>query len=203
MSQPVRPTLIELPPELRGERIVLRPWRPEDAEHLFSAIDESREHLRPWMPWVGDHASVDDTRDYCARSAANWLLRSELPLGVFDLTTGKILGATGFHEPNWSIPSFEIGYWLHAKAIGQGYMTEAVRLLADFAFSTLQARRLEIYCDTDNEPSRKVAERAGFVLEGRLRNTRLDAHGEPGDSFVFSLVPTDWKRIRGDVNGIG
>ena len=196
MAQPVKPTLIDLLAEIRGERVTLRPYRPDDAAQLFAAIDESREHLRPWMPWVDEHVTVEETRDYCVRSAANWLLRANLPLGIFSVRDGQFLGATGFHEPDWQLRAFEIGYWLRSSAVGHGFMTESVRLLVDFAFGHLQARRVAITCDPRNAASRRVAERAGFVLEGRLRNDSLGTDGEPRDSLVFSLVPEDWERLR-------
>jgi RimJ/RimL family protein N-acetyltransferase len=194
MSQTIRPALINLPSEIRGERVVLRPYQPDNADQLFAAIDESREHLRPRMPWVDEHASVDDTRDFCVRSAAEWLLRSNLPLGISALD-GSVLGGTGIHA-DWPLRSFAIGYWLRVSAIGHGYVAETVRLLVDFAFAQLQARRLEITCDPRNDRSRHVAERAGFIREGRLRNVMLGTDGEPRDSLVFSLLPEDWEQLR-------
>ncbi len=197
MSTPVTPTLIALPDALHGERVLLRPYRVDDAEALFTAIDESREHLRPWMPWVESHANVDDTRDYCARCAASWILRSDLTIGIFTAAGDRLLGGTGLHNPNWQLRSFEIGYWLRASATGQGFMTETVGLLAKFALDDLQANRVEIYCDVTNDASRRVAERSGCLLEGRLRNALPASDGGPRDSFVFSLVPADRERVFG------
>ncbi len=191
------PTLIPLPEELRSERLVLRPYRPDDAEQVFGAIDESREHLRPWFPWVDLHASVDDTRDYCAHCAANWLLRADLTLGIFERASGRYLGGTGLHDPDWELRAFEIGYWLRVGAVGNGYMTESVGLLVDLAFGQLAARRVRLRCDARNGPSRRVAERVGFVAEGRLRNAFLDTDGQPADDLYFSLTPEDYGRLRG------
>ena len=191
MTSPRHPTLIPLPDELRSERLVLRPYCPEDAEQVFAAVDESREHLRPWMPWVDGHASRDDSRDYCARSAANWLLRAELHLGIFEAASGRYLGGTGMHDPDWDLRAFSVGYWLRATAVGRGYATEAVRRLVDLAFGDLAARRVELRCDARNGPSRRVAERAGFVLEGRLRQASLAPDGQPADVLVFALIADD------------
>ena len=188
---PVTPTLIELPTELRGQRIIVRPYRDEDAAAVFAAIDESREHLRPWLPWVDNHTTVDDTRDFCIRSAAKWMLRSDLPLGIFAIQDGEYLGGTGLHRVDWSLRLFEIGYWLRVSAEGRGFMSEAVNLLTSFALEDLQANRVEIYCDGANTRSRAVAERCGFVQEGRLRNARMDQDGRLGDSLVFSVIPGD------------
>src|SRR5829696_1048509 len=55
MSARIVPTLIDLPSELRGSRVLLRPYRGVDAEQVFAAIDESRDHLRPWVTWVDNN----------------------------------------------------------------------------------------------------------------------------------------------------
>ena len=68
-------------------------------------------------------------------------------------------------------------------------MTEAVIALSRVALDQLRANRVEIWCDAANRRSAAVAERAGFTLEGRLRNHDLNTAGEPCDDFVFSLVP--------------
>ena len=82
MSARIVPTLIDLPSELRGSRVLLRPYLGGDAEQVFAAIDASRDHLRPWVTWVDNNRTVDDVRDYCIRSQASWLLRTELALGT-------------------------------------------------------------------------------------------------------------------------
>ena len=194
MRSPPRPTLIPLPDELRSGRLVLRPYHPDDAERVFEAVDESREHLRPWMAWVDGHASVDDSRDWCARCAANWLVRADLTVGVFAAASGHHLGCASLHDPDWGLRAFGIGYWLRASAVGRGYATEAARLLVDLAFERLGARRVELRCDARNEASRRVAERVGFVLEGRRRNAFLDPSGQPADDLVFALTSDDYAR---------
>jgi RimJ/RimL family protein N-acetyltransferase len=196
MSSPVVPTLIDLPSELRGPRVLLRPYRQDDAEHVFAAIDESRDHLRPWVTWVDDNRTVDDVRDYCIRSQASWLLRTELALGIFDSVSGRYLGGTGLHDPDWELRAFEIGYWLRLTAIGHGYATESTRLLANFALSCLEARRVTLRCDARNDASRRVAERAEFVLEGRLRNVSMAPDGTVRDDLVYAIVPEDQEHRR-------
>jgi RimJ/RimL family protein N-acetyltransferase len=196
MNQPRHPTLIPLPDELRGERITIRPYRADDAEGLYAAIDESRETLAPWMPWVHYHESADDTRDFCLRSLANWINRTTLEAGIFDARDGRPLGATGFPRLDWHARTFEVGYWLRRSAVGQGYVREAVQLLVRFAFEGLAANRLEIRCDARNERSRHVPERLGFTLEGRLRNDALDPAGATRDTLVFALIPEDYARLR-------
>ena len=117
-----------------------------------------------------------------------------MTLGMWEATTNRYLGGTGFHPRDWDIGYFEIGYWIRASAEGRGYVTEAVRLLTDFVFHTLKANRLEIRCDELNVRSAAIPRRLGFVEEGRLRNL-LSAHdGRLRTMIIFSLIPGEWQK---------
>jgi RimJ/RimL family protein N-acetyltransferase len=70
-------------------------------------------------------------------------------------------------------------------------MTEAVRLLTDFAFDHLAANRVMIRCDARNTRSAAVAQRLGFILEGRMRCDNVAPDGQLRDTLVFSLVRDD------------
>ena len=184
-------TLVPLFEELRGERVIVRPYRVEDAEALREAVQESRDHLRPWLPFADAHQSVEESRDFIIRRMASWLVREDFGLSVWQSATGAFLGGTGFHVRDWDLRYFEIGYWLRASAEGHGYMTEAVRLATDFLFEQLGAQRVEIRCDALNRHSAAVAERLGFIQEARLRSARQAADGSIRDTLIFSLIPTD------------
>ena len=180
--------------ELRGERVIIRPYRESDAKDVFEAVGESRDHLRPWHPFADEHQTVEETRDWIIHQVAAWLLREDMTLGMWEATTNRYLGGTGFHPRDWDIGYFEIGYWIRASAEGRGYVTEAVRLLTDFVFHTLKANRLEIRCDELNVRSAAIPRRLGFVEEGRLRNL-LSAHdGRLRTMIIFSLIPGEWQK---------
>ena len=105
--------------------IELRHWREEDAEALERAVNESADHLRPWMPWVGDEpAGVEARRAWIAEVAAG----DEQAFGVFE--DGRVVGGAGLH-PRIGEGGLEIGYWVHAAHTRRGMATEAVRLLIE------------------------------------------------------------------------
>src|SRR5579862_1955671 len=112
MSTTVPPVLRELPGELVGERVIVRPFRPGDGAQVWEAVEESREHILPWLPWGDKHKSPEDTEEFVRRSQARWMLREDLPVGIWERATGRFLGGSGLHRINWEVPSFEIGYWL-------------------------------------------------------------------------------------------
>ena len=74
----VEPLSIDLPDQLEGERVIVRPWAERDSADLWDAIDNSREHLEAWMPWVDRYRNPDNALEYCRRSLARWLLREDL-----------------------------------------------------------------------------------------------------------------------------
>lgn len=196
MSNKQHRTLIPLFDELSGKRVIVRPYRQGDGPALFEAVEESREHIRPWLPWGDQHQSVEDSQDYVTQCMAKWLLRENLSLGIWEKETGRCLGGTGLHPHSWEARHFEIGYWLRLSAEGRGYMTEAVRLLTEYAFTDLKTNRLVIRCDERNERSAAVPQRLGYVCEALRRNDMLAPDGSLRNTLVFVLTPEEYARAR-------
>lgn len=192
MSEAKYRTLIPLFEELRGERVLVRPYRESDAQTLQEAVAESRDHLRPWMPFADAHQTVEDSRDWIIHEMANWLTRQNMVVGMWDAATQRYLGGSGLHLRNWDIGYFEIGYWIRVSAEGHGYVTEAVRLLTDYAFEHLNANRVEIRCDELNVRSAAIPRRLGYVEEGRLRNDTTTPGGKLRNTLIFSLIAGEW-----------
>ena len=191
-----RPLLRDLPDEWKSERLVLRRWRDEDAQVLYDAVIESREHIRPWMPWADTYQTVDDAIEFIRRQSGQSALDDEVVIGIFARDDHTPLGGSGFHVHNLAIPSFEIGYWLRQSAEGHGYMSEAVRTITRFLFDDMGAQRVMIRCDARNVRSKAVAERLGFPFEGTMRHDTLDPTGTIRDSLVYAMIPDDYARVR-------
>jgi RimJ/RimL family protein N-acetyltransferase len=186
------PILIEVPEVLAGTRVLVRPYRPGDGQAIFEAIDESRTHILPWMPWGQFHTDPQSTEAQVRKWIARWIVREDMPVGMFELHTGRYLGGSGLHRIDWDVRSFEIGYWIRKSAEGNGYVTEAVQLLSDMAFEALAANRVFIRCAVDNHRSAAVPQRLGFVEEGVLRASIVDADGRIHDARMFSKTRQDW-----------
>lgn len=192
MSSPPDFTAIELFEELRGARVVARPYRMEDADELFAAVGESRPHLLPWLPWAEEgHRRIEQSREMIARFTATWLLREDMTVGLFDGASGRLVGGSGLHPRDWAARVFEIGYWVRADEQGKGYITEATRLLTEYAARQLGANRIFIQCDARNTRSAAVPQRLGFTREALLRNDRLGHDGPLRSTLIFSLIPGD------------
>ena len=66
-------------------------------------------------------------------------------------------------------------------------LTKVIRTYT-FAFAALGARRVEIRCDARNLVSARVAERAGFHLEGELHNNKVGTDGRPTDTQIYAMT---------------
>ena len=89
--------------------------------------------------------------------------------GIFEAAHQAVTGRGGL-DTHWDIPYLEIGYWLRASVEGKGYMSQAVRLLTNYALEELGAKRVEIRCDKLNTRKRQfMTRRLGYVQEALLQ----------------------------------
>src|SRR5581483_1012803 len=159
--------------------VTLRAWERRDADTLVEALDGDPEIAR-WLDQVPQPYRRSDALAYIGGLG-------ESAFAVTDADTGEILGSVGVRF-NETSDVGEIGYWLRAEARGRGVMTRAVRLVSRWAFDR-GAVRLQLRADVKNVPSRRVAEEAGFRLEGVLRSAHWNARlGRRQDWAMYSLL---------------
>lgn len=185
----MNPILKELPYQFETERLLIRGPRPGDGEMVRTAVIESQEELKPWMPWAVNVASAEEYEIRVREGELNYLGRKDFWLLIFLKGTNTLIGCSGLHNANWEVPSFEIGYWLHTSFTGKGYITEAVNGICHFAFTHLQANRLLIRCDSENVRSTAVARRCGFSFEGtHLHDSRDHLTNALASTHYFSKL---------------
>jgi RimJ/RimL family protein N-acetyltransferase len=185
----MEPILLDFPNEFTTDRLMIRMPKPGDGKAVWEAIQASIEELKPWMPWAHKDQTEEETEANIRNSYAAFLKREDLRLLVFLKDSGQFIASSGLHRINWSIPKFEIGYWIDTRFSGKGYMTEATRGIEEFARRELKARRIEIRCDSKNVKSRAIPERLGFTLEGILKNESRSIAGDGlRDTCIFAKV---------------
>lgn len=182
------PILLDIPDHFETERLLLRIPRPGDSLSMNDAIRDSLDNLKPWMPWAQTLPPVEETETLLRKAGAHFILREQFWWLLFRKSDGYFVGSSSLHHVDWSVPSFEIGYWVRANLEGQGYVTEAVNGLTNFCFNVLAAERIEIRCDALNQRSAAVARRAGYTQEAHLRHDSWAMNGDPRDTFVFAKI---------------
>jgi RimJ/RimL family protein N-acetyltransferase len=185
-AQP-RPELLPLPDGVASGRVEVRRYRPGDGSAFFAALAPQREELMQWMMWPQKHQRPEDSESYVVRMHAEFALRSNMPMGIWN-KSGEFLGGSGFHAPDWNTPKAEIGYFLLPAARRQGLACEVVRLLIQYAFEHMQVNRVYGTCDAGNAASANVMRRAGLAEEGLLCSEARDHHGRLRDTLMFGLA---------------
>jgi [ribosomal protein S5]-alanine N-acetyltransferase len=199
-GEPARPRTTWWPvAELVGQRVRLRAHTAADLPRMAEACGDPR--TRYWLTALPDPYTEDSAREAVSR----WRLAESLGQGVTwavaDRDDDRLLGnvgVVGLTSP-LNPAGGELGYWAHPDARGRGATTEAVRLVAEHAFTPrahggLGRRRLQIGCAWDNTASRRVAERSGFRLVGRTRQEGLQGRGTDavlGDGAWYERLADD------------
>lgn len=177
---------------IESERLVIRCYDPKDALLLQKSVQESVEHLRPWMLWVKSEPEELKVKIERLRMfRADFDLSKNYIYGVFDPDETELVGGTGLH-PRVGLNAFEIGYWIHVNHINKGYATEISAALTKVAFEIENINRVEIHCDPNNIKSAAIPKKLGYVYEATLRNRTENIEGELIDSMIWSLLKEDY-----------
>ncbi len=177
---------------IESERLVIRCYNPKDAPLLQKSVQESVEHLRPWLPWVKTEPEELKVKIERLRMfRAKFDLSEEYFYGVFDPRETELVGGTGLH-PGVGSNAFEIGYWINVNQVKKGYATEMSAALTKVAFEIENIDRVEIHCDPGNIKSTAIPKKLGYMYEATLRGRCQTIEGEPSDSMIWSMIREEY-----------
>ena len=177
---------IEELPELSDGRLVVRPYRPDDAPAV-AAMCQDETALR-WLP-MPDPYQLSDAGEWIGDAERRWREDHMASWVACEAGAGEILGSTSVRVDAKS-ESGDIGYLVEREPRRRGVATGMIALLVGWCFDELGLGRLQIRCDPRNEESRRTILRSGFQIEGLLRSETI-IRGERTDSLVASLLPSD------------
>ncbi|GAA1073135.1 GNAT family N-acetyltransferase [Kitasatospora arboriphila] len=163
----------------------LRPWRPEDAGALVAAGRDAA--IRQWNLLAVPTA--EDARRRIARMQQRWQAE-EAAIWAMARPGGEALGLVGWNDVDLAAGSAEIVYWVLPHARGGGLVVEAVRRAGRWALDELGLHRLTLCHSTANPASCRVADRAGYTVEGTMRSALRHADGWH-DQHLHALVAGD------------
>jgi RimJ/RimL family protein N-acetyltransferase len=129
-------------------------------------VRENWDHLYEFLPEkVQAMQSKEDAGAFLRWLNGEWQQRNLFLFGLWEKATGRYVGETYLANPDWQVPSIELGYYLVQTATGQGYATEAARAVLRCAFDRLNVSRVDLQCRADNTASQRVAQRYGLLRE--------------------------------------
>lgn len=164
--------------------LTLRPFTPADIPWVYEvSLDPVLQHfLQIPSPYRLEDAARHVEQDYIG----GWDDGRLAEFVAEETATAVPLGRAGLQLKGAG--AAEVGYWTDPRARQRGVATAAVRALCQWAVTTAGIEFIEWRCDAGNIASRRVAEKAGFLIEARLRQRRRARHGVRADEWVGSLL---------------
>jgi RimJ/RimL family protein N-acetyltransferase len=165
---------------LRTERLSLRHFVPQDRDALMDVFGDVE--VMRFGDGVQTKAWVEEWLRLCIES---YRTRGFGPYAVVEEHSGNLIGYCGlfyFADVNGQA-EIEIGYRLARSAWGKGYATEAVRAVQEYAFNTLNIKRLIAIIDPSNVASIRVAEKIGMHYEA---DVMFEGYNHP--DHVYAVV---------------
>lgn len=170
--------------------VKIRKWRLEDAADLAAALSDRQvlDNLRDGLPYP---YAASDAKAYISAM----LNADENDTFAFAVTAdGRVVGSAGaFRQGNIHRQTAELGYYVAREVWGRGIMTKAVRQICDYIFAETDIIRIFAEPFARNIGSCRVLEKAGFQLEGTLRQNAVK-NGQVLDMKLYSLLKRDYLR---------
>lgn len=192
---PTRAALHSSP--IASPRLLLYPIDASDARELWLAVEESRNYLYPWLPWVPFQRDEPATLRFAEACVADWDAGRAIRTVIRERGTNTLVGVVGLETCVHMHASCELGYWLREPAQGRGYMTEAAGTIVRAAFEQFNMHRVRVAAATTNHRSLAVIARLGFRFEGIAREAEFVA-GRWLDHAVFGMLSHDYEKLRKD-----
>lgn len=175
------------PITLTTDRLLLRPFDSGDAADVYAACQDA--DIQRWTVVPSPYRHADAELFVQRLSPVGWQDETTYNFAVVVRDSGALAGAVGITRH--VLPgAYEVGFWTAKEHRGRGYTAEAVLASARWMFRALGGDRLEWRAEAGNVPSRAVALKAGFRMEGTQRSGMLNK-GVRRDAWTGSLLPGD------------
>ena len=174
---------------LETERLILRPWREDDAEDLYIyARDAEVGPPAGWPP----HTSVENSREIIRT-----VLSAPETYAVCLKEDGKPIGSIGFHRKDLAEKEdeYELGYWIGKPFWGRRLIPEASREMLRHAFDDLKMNRIWCGYYDGNEKSRRVQEKLGFVYQRKTEGIEVSLLGEIRMGHSNLMTKERWQKV--------
>lgn len=172
-----------------NDNLSLKILEERDTQALFNIVDNSRDYLNEWLPFVKFTKTSEDTKQFI-KSALNQFIENDgFHCGIW--YNEQLIGVIGLHYINWLNEKTSIGYYIDQNYENLGIMTKCTKFLIDYCFNEINLNRIEIQTATKNIKSQKIPRKLGFKQEGILREDEK-LNGKIVDSYVFSLLKSEY-----------
>lgn len=166
---------------IESERLIIREWKDSDAGDLF-LLSQGANRLISYLNIPG---SIDDSLE----TIRMWRKYQEM-FPILLKSSGKLIGVIGLVDVNRHAGYREIEYYISHEYHGNGYTSEAVKLILEYGFCELNMLIAAASIEKSNSKSISIVEKNGFMYEGTLRKYGRDL----SDRMRYSITKDEWER---------
>jgi N-acetyltransferase len=177
------------PVTLEGHGVRLEPMTLEHHDALVAAASDGN----LWELWFTAVPEPSQTRAYIETALAGLNAGHMLPWVVRELTSGRLVGSTRYHDIVAAVDRVEIGYTWYAKSWQRSHVNTTCKLLlCQHAFESIGCRLVGWRTDNFNFRSQRAIEALGAKKDGVLRHHQARRDGTIRDSFMYSMLAAEW-----------
>jgi N-acetyltransferase len=186
--------MIQLAPvTLEGHGVRLEPLSHEHRDGLCDAVADGR----LWELWFTAVPEPDAVEKYIDSALEGQRAAHMLPWAVRELSTGRIVGSTRYHDIVANIDRMEIGYTWYAQSWQRSHVNSACKLLLlSHAFDTLGCAVVGLRTDNMNFRSQRAIEALGAKKDGVIRHHWARRDGTVRDSVMYSILKHEWPDVK-------
>ena len=171
------------------DHYTVRLIRQSDTADFFSLVTSNKPRLEAFFPvTVANAESMESFATYIEDRLLRIDQRENYPFVVIDTHSGKIIGYIHVKNIDWGIPKGELGFFIDKQYAGKGILTKATKAVIDHLLKELGFEKIYLRTHETKLPARKLAEKCGFILEGKLRKDHRTTAGELVDLCYYGLL---------------
>ena len=193
-GEPLQARMIKIEPitlESRGIRL-----EPMSLEHIDGLRDAAADG-ELWNLWFAAVPAPQETEDYVNRALAMQAEGTRIPWVVREVSSGKVMGTTGYHDIVAPADRVEIGYTWYARSAHKTAVNTICKLmLLANAFDVIGCRVVGFRTDNFNFVSQRAIESLGAKRDGVIRHHQVRRDGTVRDSVVYSILSHEWPDVK-------
>jgi RimJ/RimL family protein N-acetyltransferase len=183
---------------LTFDNYTIRPITQDDAAHFFQLVENNRPRISAYFPGiVSKTTTLEHTRTHIAERIAGAATGKYMIYLVVDNLTQKIAGVVQLKDIDTNARKRELGFFVDSNYEKKGIATKSILAACGFCFNKLNLNKVFMRIAEENAASRRVAEKCGFRIEGKLRDDFTTSEGKLITLFYYGLLRNEFEGSHG------
>lgn len=179
------------------DNYALRPITLDDASEFFQMVENNKHRIETYFPGiVSKTKTIEETKTHIAERIEGAEKGKYMIYLIIDNPTKKFVGVVQLKDIDTNAKKRELGFFVISNYEKKGIATKAIIAASDFCFNTLNLNKVFMRIAEENTASRRVAEKCGFKVEGKLRDDFTTSDGKLITLFYYGLLKNEFNKSK-------